>query len=302
MKLNLDALSVIDAIARKGSFAAAAEELYRVPSAITYTVQKLEQDLNIKLFDRSGHRARLTAAGEELLREGRKLLEAAMVLESRVQQIATGTEPELTIAITDALPIPTMLPLIERFYEQQFGTRIRILQEVLGGVWDALHSGRAQLAIGAPGDAPMGQQIKTHLMGNILFTNVVSPTHPLARYEGEISDEVLIQYRAIAAADSSRNLPPLTANLLTDQDVLTMPSLYCKYQAHKAGLGVGSVPQYMAADDIAAGKLVALPGEPIVSPPLYLAWHESQQGKAIKWFIKQLKNDSPFADIMQSVA
>jgi len=61
-KLSLDALLVLDAIARKGSFAAAAEELHRVPSAITYTVQKLEQDLDVQLFDRSGHRARLTRA------------------------------------------------------------------------------------------------------------------------------------------------------------------------------------------------------------------------------------------------
>jgi DNA-binding transcriptional LysR family regulator len=39
MRLSLDALLVIDAIDRKGSFAAAAHELHRVPSAVTYTVQ-----------------------------------------------------------------------------------------------------------------------------------------------------------------------------------------------------------------------------------------------------------------------
>ena len=48
MKLTLDSLMVLDAIDRRGSFAAAAEELYRVPSAITYSVQKLEQDLNVQ--------------------------------------------------------------------------------------------------------------------------------------------------------------------------------------------------------------------------------------------------------------
>ncbi|WP_230369313.1 LysR family transcriptional regulator [Paludibacterium denitrificans] len=60
MKLSPDALLVLDAIARNGSFSAAAEELHRVPSTITYTIQKLEQDLDIAIFDRSGHRARLT--------------------------------------------------------------------------------------------------------------------------------------------------------------------------------------------------------------------------------------------------
>ena len=56
MRLSLDALLVIDAIDRKGSFAAAAHELHRVPSAVTYTVQKLEEDLDVLLFDRRGHR------------------------------------------------------------------------------------------------------------------------------------------------------------------------------------------------------------------------------------------------------
>lgn len=71
IKLSIESLEVIDAIARKGSFAAAAESLFRVPSALTYTVRKLEEDLGLSLFDRSGHRAILTKAGEELIKEGR---------------------------------------------------------------------------------------------------------------------------------------------------------------------------------------------------------------------------------------
>ena len=51
IKLSLDALEVIDAIARKGSFAAPADSLYRVPSAVTYTIRKLEDDLGIALIE-----------------------------------------------------------------------------------------------------------------------------------------------------------------------------------------------------------------------------------------------------------
>ena len=84
MRLTLDALLVLDAIERKGSFAAAAHELHRVPSAVTYTVHKLEQDLDVPLFDRRGHRAKLTTAGRELLDEGSHLLRAAGEIEARV--------------------------------------------------------------------------------------------------------------------------------------------------------------------------------------------------------------------------
>ena len=70
-KITLEALEILDAIERKGSFAAAAESLFRVPSAITYSIRKLEEDLEVALFNRSGHRATLTEAGQELLQEGR---------------------------------------------------------------------------------------------------------------------------------------------------------------------------------------------------------------------------------------
>ena len=77
MSLTLEAISVVDAIARRGSFAAAAAELGKVPSALTYTVRRIEEELDVLLFDRRGRRARLTPAGEELLAQGLLLLRAA---------------------------------------------------------------------------------------------------------------------------------------------------------------------------------------------------------------------------------
>ena len=99
MGLSLDALAVLDAIERRGSFAAAALELDRVPSAITYTVRRLEDELDVLLFDRRGHRARFTPAGRTLLDEGRRLLDAAGEIEQRVHRVATGWETQLRIAV-----------------------------------------------------------------------------------------------------------------------------------------------------------------------------------------------------------
>lgn len=65
--LTLDALRVMNAIDRRGSFAAAADELGKVPSALSYTIQKLEEELDVVLFDRSGHRTRFTDVGRMLL-------------------------------------------------------------------------------------------------------------------------------------------------------------------------------------------------------------------------------------------
>src|SRR6185436_17517903 len=119
MKISLDSLRVLDAIDRKGSFAAAADDLHRVPSAITYSVRQLEDQLGVSLFDRSGHRAVLTDAGRELLAEGRRLLRAAADLECRVQQVARGWESELRIAVDTVIGASKLFGCLEEFYAEQ---------------------------------------------------------------------------------------------------------------------------------------------------------------------------------------
>ncbi len=75
--ITLEALHILDAIDRRGSFAAAANELDRAPSSLSYQIQKLEQDLDIIIFDRSGHKAHFTEAGKLILERGRAILQAS---------------------------------------------------------------------------------------------------------------------------------------------------------------------------------------------------------------------------------
>src|SRR5258707_3474847 len=177
MRLTFDALQVLDAVDRKGSFAAAAVELHRVPSAITYSVQQLESGLGVEIFDRRGHRAVLTAAGRELLNEGRHLLRAAADLECRVQQVAKGWEVELRIAVDTVVGIEKLYGIVAEFLQQNAGTRLRFSHEVLGGTWDAIASGRADLAIGASGDAPPGGGYPTRHFGHAPIVFVAAPCH-----------------------------------------------------------------------------------------------------------------------------
>lgn len=289
MRLSLDALLVIDAIDRKGSFAAAAHELHRVPSAVTYTVQKLEEDLDVLLFDRRGHRAKLTPAGHELLNEGRHLLHAAGDLEARVKRVATGWEAELRIAFDGLLPSAVMLDLARDFHAHASSTRLRFSTEVLGGCWDALASGRADLAIGASGDGPAGGGYQTRALGEVDWVFAVAPTHPLAAAAEPLTREDILAHRAIMVADSSRNLPPRTTGLLAGQETLTVSDTAAKLRAQVMGLGVGYLPQCLAA--VAAGKgelVIRRTEEPKVSQMLYLAWRTTHRGKALKWFVEQV--------------
>lgn len=297
MRITLDALLVLDAIDRRGSFAAAAQRLHRVPSAVTYTVQKLEQDIGIPLFDRSAHRAKLTAAGRELLQEGRHLLRAVGELESRVKRVATGWETEIAISYDGTLPMSALLSLVEEFHRQENGTRLRISSEVLGGNWDALVSCRADLAIGASWDGPSGGGYTTHRLGQMDWVFAVAPHHPLAHEREPIPSAVVQTHRAIAVADTSRDAPPRSSGLLSGQETLTVPDMPAKVLAQARGLGVGNLPRYIAEREAAAGRLVIKETEePKVTAPLYLAWRTQHKGKALKWFVQRLRGDSDWLE------
>jgi len=147
--LTKEVLEVLDAIDRKGSFAAAADALYRVPSAITYTIRKLEEDLNITLFTKEGRRAVMTPTAKILLNEGRQILNALEELENKAIEIDSGWEPQLNVAIDSIFPLESVYPLLKTFYEQHPRVEINLYEEVLGGAWEAITSGRADLVIGA---------------------------------------------------------------------------------------------------------------------------------------------------------
>jgi len=295
MRISIDALLALDAIDRKGSFASAAHELHRVPSAVTYTVQKLEQDLDVLLFDRRGHRAKLTAAGRELLNEGRHILRAADELEAHVKRVATGWEAELRIAYDDVIPAGAVLEVAQAFHQQECGTRLRITAEVFGGTWDALSSDRADFVIGASGEGPAGGGYTTRPLGEVEWVFAVAPGHPLARAKEPLTHDDILAHRAAVVADSSRNLPPRTAGLLTGQDTLTVSNLAAKLLAQKMALGVGHLPRAVAEREAAAGNLVikrTLDGRAVSQ--LFLAWRSARTrkpGKALAWWIAQLESD-----------
>jgi len=299
MSLTLESLQVLDAIDRKGSFAAAAEDLHRVPSAITYSVRQLEEGLGIEIFDRRGHRAVLTAAGRELLAEGRRLLQAASDLECRVQQVAKGWESELRIAVDTLIGADKLFRIAAEFYEQRSGTRLRLLHEVLGGTWDALASGRADLAVGGAGEAPPGRNYVTRALGRVEMVFVAAPFHEITRAPLPLSEDTIRTHRAVSIADSSRLLPPRTVGLLSGQDVLTVASMEAKAAAHIAGLGVGFLPSWVAEREALAGTLRILPVEGAHrGGEALIAWRPGHEGRALKWFVKRLEDPLVAAELL----
>ncbi len=290
LRLSLDALQIMDAIDRRGSFAAAGKELHKVPSTISYTVAKLEEELGVQLFERAGPRADLTAAGRELLKEGRHLLRAAQDLEARVRRVASGWETEFAIGI-DSLFAPIALREdIEAFYAVADRTRLRIGQEALSGTWEALLERRADLLIGAAGEGPSGGGYVAEPMGSMPFVFAVAPRHPLAAIDRPLGKLDLQRHRAVAVADSARKLVSRTVGMAFGQDALTVPDIRSKYDYQRAGLGFGFLPEPYARAAIRAGELIVKEvEEPKPAETFYVAWRTGEDGAALRWWIERAR-------------
>lgn len=292
LRLSLEALQIIDAIARRGSFSGAGKELFRVPSTISYTVAKLEEELGVQVFERQGPKVTLTVAGQELLKEGRFLLKAASDLECRVRRVASGWETEISLGMDSMLAPIALQDDITAFYEVTDQTRLRIMRESLSGTWEALLDRRVDLLIGAAGDGPSGGGYMAEPMGKISFVFVVAPSHPLAAVSHPLGKDDLGKYRAIAVSDSARQLPVRTIGLLFGQETLAVPDMRTKYEFQLAGLGFGFLPEPYARPAIAAGLLVEKEvDERKPDETFYLAWRTGEEGAALKWWIERMRQN-----------
>ncbi|HSX84390.1 MAG TPA: LysR family transcriptional regulator [Cellvibrio sp.] len=284
--ITLEALRVLDAIDRKGSFGAAAEALFKVPSALSYTVQKLESDLSINLFDRSKQRAQLTAAGRLLLEQGRQLLQAASAIEEAVQQLESGWETRLRIAKDTVLPLAPLLQQVNAFNLLDKRVAITISEEVLGGTWDALIAERCDLALGASGDLPKGI-FEYQLMGEVEFVFAVAREHPLCLHKGPVDAAAIQAFPTIVVADSSLSSPARSSGLLESRQIIRVAHALAKIQAQMMGVGVGFLPAHLIQKELSSGDLIALDcSVPRPNIPLYLAWRKGNKGKALAWFVE----------------
>lgn len=294
---------MLDAIDREGGFSAAARVLYRVPSALTYTVNKLESDLGIPLFDRSGSKPVLTAAGRDLLQQGRVILQQAADAEQRLYHLAEGWETRLTIAVADIIPLEWLYPMLSDFYATGAITQIKLLTEVYGGCWDAITSARADLVVGAPGEGPQSVTYHQHDMGSIEFVFAVAPQHPLAGVLEPLEADMIRQCRAVSAADTSRQLPPRSSGLLGGQDVLTVPDQQAKLIAQCQGLGAGYLPAHLAEPAISKGLLVKKAvKDSKQSAAISLVWRSGQPGAALSWFIERITDKQWLVDRLKKNA
>ena len=294
-------LKMIDTVARLGSFTAAAEALHKVPSAISYSVRQMEQDLDVILFKRLPRKVELTPAGEVFLAEARAMLRQMEEIKSQTKRAAHGWQKTLRLTLDNVVRLDQMKPMIEAFYQTFQHAELQINMEVFNGSWEAIAQGRADIVIGATAAIPVGGDFEVKEMGILDWAFVMSSSHPCVR-EQTLTEEFVSQFPAICLDDTSSVLPKRHTVHYPKQRRLLLPNWYSAIECLKNGVGVGYMPRHIAAPLIEEGVLVEkiLPEEKPLSH-CCLVWRKDENHKMIEWMVDYLgSSDQLYNDWLRS--
>lgn len=258
--LSLDQLQVFATVAQSGSFSAAARRMNRAQSAVTYAVQKLEQQLGLALFDRSGYRPSLTQAGEALLPRAIRIVSEVGALSDQARGIAQGLEPELAIVVDAMFPMERIVSALRVFGVQYPTVPTRIFVASMGGTADLVSDGTCilgiALAFASEGSGDLvGEPIET-----VEMVAVAATCHPLAQFGRPIPNEELQQHVQLVLTDPSGRTAKRDHGVLSRRN-WRLADLSAKHTMLLGGLGWGGMPRHMVEADIAAGRLALIQPE-----------------------------------------
>jgi DNA-binding transcriptional LysR family regulator len=288
--VTLDQLRTFIAAVDEGSFSAAGRKLRRAQSVVSQTLANLEAQLGVQLFDRSARYPRLTEQGKTLLTDARAVADDVDGFKAKARAMRDGLEPELSVVVDVMCPMDALTRAAAHSRATYPHTPLRLYVEALGGVVKPVID-RA-CSIGVIGSLPLvPEELQSEPLTTVEMVTVVSPSHPLAKARGVISNAALSKQVQLVLSDRTtlsegRNfgvLSPFTWRL---------GDLGAKHAFLKAGLGWGHMPLHMVAADIKGGALVKIrvEGAPRdMGLPMRIVYRkDAPPGPAARMFIAQL--------------
>ncbi|USD65309.1 DNA-binding transcriptional activator PunR [Vibrio sp. SCSIO 43136] len=284
-------LELLDTVARFGSFTLAASHLHKVPSAISYAVRQIEQQLGVSLFERLPRRVELTPAGEVFIQQARHLLREMEQIEAQTKRAAVGWHQTLRLTIDNVVKIEQLKPLIEAFYQTFDYAELQINMEVFNGCWDAIADGRADIVLGATSAIPVNGDFAVKNMGELEWAFVMSPDHPLAQ-ESHLDEQTVSAFPAICLDDTSINLPKRHNWHYAGQRRLLLPNWSSATNCLRDGIGVGYMPRHIAKKYLNKGQLVEralVDNKPLSS--CVMVWRDQENHRLLEWLVDYLGDE-----------
>lgn len=296
--LSLDQLQVFVTVVEGGSFSAAARRLNRAQSAVTYAIQKLEDQVGSELFDRSAYRPTLSDAGRILLPQARRVLDDMSHFRASARQITRGLEAELRVLIAAMIPMVVLTPALVAFRDAFPTVQLRLsvmpFSMAMGRDMPGLSPGEADLRILY--DVLLPDTLTYHPVAEDELVSVVAKSHPLAGMGVDLDASALRDHLQIVLSEpqeavqgEDRRVVALNTWRVTDPAA--------QHALIRAGIGWGSLPASLAREDLATGRLVHLGGMKQYRQPTPITWvvahrRDEPLGPAGRWLFDRFAGTS----------
>jgi len=270
MHLTLKQLQIFEMVAEKQSYTQAAKQLFLSQPAVSMQIKQLEEQVGLPLFERSGKKVMLTAAGEELAQYARKIreqLDEAAVVFDELKGLKRG-RLHLTMASTANYFAPR---LIAAFHHQYPGVDIRLDVTNRAGLLAALDENTTDMAI-------MGRPPEGHGLAGIPFMDnplvmIAWPDHPLAGRRQIPLEEIAGEPFIVREPDSGTRMA--ADRFFAEHGLELIPGMVMNRseaikQAVMAELGLGIVSLHTIEMELALKRLVVLDIEDF---PIMRQWH-----------------------------
>ena len=249
----IDFLAVID----HGGLSAGARALGRAQAAVSYSIQSLERELGVILFDRTARPLSPTEDGRILAAAARDVVERISRLQAKATNLRCGIENQVSLIVDTLMPMASLIPAVASFGHQFPAVDLEVVVDAMTSPLVAVLNGTCALGIAGP-MALTATEITAVPLIEIRRIAVAAPSHPLAEMDGPIGLEIARSHRQILMLDRDRTSSSRASAAVADQSWRTS-DIGAKREMLLAGLGWGNMPLHVIEDDLTSGKLKRLP-------------------------------------------
>jgi DNA-binding transcriptional LysR family regulator len=247
-------LEAVLALVEYGSFVAAAARLRQSQPALTRSIQRLETQLGVRLFDRSTRRVQVTSAGREFAAVAERMLNDLDITVRSVREVASERRGLVVISCVMSVAGGQLPGTIAAYRADRPGVEIHIREGVYGSILDDVRSGVADFAVSYIDELP-DFAVGTPL-GRQTFHAVVPVGHKLAKRRSvELAE--LTRYPVVALPTESRTRRTIDAAAVTSglhlQQLVMANQIGTLLALVRAGVGIAIVPNGVTQGPVMEG-------------------------------------------------
>jgi DNA-binding transcriptional LysR family regulator len=259
--MDYDQLASFLEVAKLQSFSLAAEKMFRTQPAISAQVRLLEQECGEKLFDRSGKKVLMTAAGEILHRYATQMLGLQKEALQTIAELNLTPRGKLYIGANEATCLYVLPKTFAKFKQQYPLVQISIYRNFSHKILQKVHEGAVDLGIVTLPQNADNMEILPVFRDEVQA--VVPKDHPLAK-KRSVTVEEFSHYPLILPKTGhtrvmvDRMLREFRSHLQISMELASVETIK-KFVG--AGLGISLISRTYAQPEVAAGLLKLIPLE-----------------------------------------